>query len=141
MMLGRNLGKDLPGDSNSYPIQSALDITDSAQIGAVKIAHEFGHLDDFRSRGKTFFEEQSIINEMNKRQEELTAAGASPQVRATDKKLAQAFQKFQDRFGISIDQNAVLRDKRADRNAIPTIKQIVGRKKLVGEKQLMKEKL
>ena len=71
MTLGRNLGKDLPGDTESYPSLSALDTQDSAKIGASKIAHEFGHLDDLKGLGTTFYEQQKILDAIKDRVTEL----------------------------------------------------------------------
>lgn len=141
MELGRNLGKGLPGDSSRYPILSALNTENSGDIGASKIAHEFGHLNDFRSMGKLFYEQQQILNQINARHDDLTSRKATPVERGNDPTLKQLNQKFQTQFGLSPEQNSVNRDRRADRDAIPTIRQIFGRKKLTGEEGLLKEKL
>jgi len=125
MTLGRSLGKGVPDDSESYPVSSSLDETDSARVGASKIAHEFGHLDDFRSLGTTFYEQQKIYDAIKSRVEDL---GRQKRYREldTDPTLRSLNESFQKKFGTTTTQEGINRDNRAERQAIPTIRQIFG---------------
>lgn len=125
MTLGRNLGKGVPGDNESYPVSSTLDESDTAKVGASKIAHEFGHLDDFRSLGTTFYEQQKILDDIKSRVEEL---GRQKRYREldTDPTLKNLNESFQKKFGTTPIQEGINRDNRAEKQAIPTIRQIFG---------------
>ena len=125
MTLGRNLGKGVPSDSESYPVSSALDTTDTAKVGASKIAHEFGHLDDFRSLGSTFYEQHKITSAINARVEELGRQRRYAEL-GTDPALKSLNERFQARFGTTVGEEGILRDNRAEKRAIPTIRQIFG---------------
>ncbi len=123
MELGRNLGKDLPNDSENYPVLSSLETENSADIGASKIAHEFGHVDDLRSLGKTFFEQQQIIDPFNARIRELNQQGQADQA-DSDPSLVDLRNRFRAKFGVEILQEKTNRENRAEKRAIPTIRQI-----------------
>ncbi len=125
MTLGRNLGKGVPNDDVSYPISSTLDPTNSAKVGAAKIAHEFGHLDDLRSLGTKFYEQQQIYNAIAGRLNELGRQNRLGEV-TTDATYRNLNEDFQKKFGATQIQEGINRDNRAEKNAIPTIRQIFG---------------
>ena len=125
MTLGRNLGKDLPGDTESYPVLSALDTQDSSKIGASKIAHEFGHLDDLKSLGTTFYEQQKILDAIKDRVTELGSQKRYGEL-GTDPTLKNLSDSFQKKFGVTTTQEGINRENRAEKQAIPTIRQIFG---------------
>ncbi|MBK7510694.1 MAG: RHS repeat-associated core domain-containing protein [Chloracidobacterium sp.] len=125
MTLGRNLGKDLPGNTESYPVLSALDTQDSAKIGASKIAHEFGHLDDLKSLGTTFYEQQKILDAIKDRVTELGSQKRYGEL-GTDPTLKNLNDSFQKKFGVTTTQEGINRENRGEKQAIPTIRQIFG---------------
>jgi hypothetical protein len=124
MSLGDNLGKGLPAAGSGYIVTGNLDedSLDSATIGAIKIAHEFGHLDDFQDMGKSFQEQQQIKDAFNQRANQ----PMPPAQRANDPTLNQLDQKFKDKFGVTIYEEDSNEESRADIRAIPTIRQLYG---------------
>ncbi|RMG03209.1 MAG: RHS repeat-associated core domain-containing protein, partial [Acidobacteria bacterium] len=138
MTLGRNLGKGLPVNSENYPVLSALATENSADIGASKIAHEFGHLDDLKSLGKTFYEQQKIIDQFNERIKELGKQNAYDKL-GTDQTLNKLREDFKKSFGVDIAQEGINRERRAEKRAIPTIRQIFGKSLSSGAKKGMRQ--
>jgi RHS repeat-associated protein len=126
MELGNNLGASGSQDPASYPIGSTLGSDsgiDAHTRAAYKIAHEFGHVDDFRGQGRRFYEEQSAIYAM-----EDLRKGRTPTEYMNDPKIEALRTDFQTRFGkpdISVSRS---RDINAERNAIPIIRQLLGKK-------------
>jgi hypothetical protein len=138
MTLGQNLGKGLPGNSENYPVLSSLNTENSADIGASKIAHEFGHLDDLKSLGKAFYEQQKIIDPFNERIRELARQNAYDKI-GTDPTLNTLKENFRKSFGVDIAQEGINRENRAEKQAIPTIRQIFGKSLSSGTKKAMKQ--
>jgi RHS repeat-associated protein len=125
MTLGNNLENGVP--NSDYPVGSSLTDVDGLKKAASKIAHEFGHLEQFRAIGHRFFEQQQIIGEYNARQTELTNNNATVEQRSSDSKLANLDGKFVNKFGRSMEQMRVQREWAADMYAIPIIRQVLGK--------------
>lgn len=125
MELGNNLGSGGSQDPESYPVSSTVASEsspyDSHTKAAVKIGHEFGHLDDFRNLGHTFYEQQTILDSIEARRQSISnrAYGTDPIIQG----LRSSFQK---QFGESVDRNGIRRENNAERNAIPVIRQLLG---------------
>ena len=124
MTLGRNLGKGVPGVGGGYIVMGNLDeaAMDSATLGAIKMAHEFAHLDDYRSMGTSFQERQQLMEAHMKRVDELPIIQ-----RDNDPVLKEIDRQFKEKnFGPSVMQEDNDEESRADIIAIPTIRQLYG---------------
>ncbi|MBL0239564.1 MAG: hypothetical protein IPQ00_03160 [Chloracidobacterium sp.] len=102
-----------------------MDTQDSAKIGASKIAHEFGHLDDLKSLGTTFYEQQKILDAIKDRVTELGSQKRYGEL-GTDPTLKNLNDSFQKKFGVTTTQEGINRENRGEKQAIPTIRQIFG---------------
>jgi RHS repeat-associated protein len=125
--LGNNLGSDPPGNAGTYPVLSTLTETDAAQLGASKLAHEFGHVEDDRSKGTAFYDEQNLLGQYQARSDELTNSHAKAGDRMTDPTLLRIERQFQQQVGRTFDQESLSREHAAERNAIPIIRQVMGK--------------
>jgi hypothetical protein len=138
MTLGNNLGGTGTINSSNYPVTSTLVSADAHTLAAAKIGHEFGHLEDFRSMGSTFYEQQTIIDAYNTRYKALEGVVPYQQI-PQDATIQRLDQQFTKQYGLTILQDNTARENRADRNAIPVIRQLFNGKPPEATRRAIKE--
>lgn len=72
--------------------------------------------------GQTFYEQQSILNQIGGRLKALSVKDY-----LNDPVRQGLERQFESKFGITVSANSIRRDNNAERNAIPVIRQLAGK--------------
>ncbi len=129
MELGLDLSAAGGVNLSDYPVTGLL-VTDNTCSGnsrvVGKIAHEFGHLDDFLSIGTAFYDQQQVMDPYSDYHRKLSDSGMTSADIFADKKFKQLSQSVMEKTGHSPNELSTIRENRADNNAIPIIRQVTG---------------
>ncbi len=116
IVLGSNIESGAPSDGNSYPILSSLGEAGKLARAVGKIAHEFGHVEDFRGRGARFYQEHQLAKERQQLFDQL-----SGREYRTNKRVSE----ITAQLGPNLSRD---RDVRAERTVIPVLRQHFGKR-------------